>query len=94
MYNWHFRAHAQLIRPAWSEHITVVRNEEPPNKLMWDLITSEIITFEYSTEMETDGKHVWLPVWCDALLGLRGSLGLKRDPLFPLHLTIGVVPGD
>lgn len=92
LYNLAHRAGGPLLRPAWHEHITVVRNEEPANKIGWHAISPRPVPFLYSNIVEGDENHVWLPVWCDEALGLRTHLGLSRDPYYPLHLTIGVVP--
>lgn len=34
-----------LNRPAWREHITVVRDEVPPHKHLWEKYDGEIIIF-------------------------------------------------
>lgn len=33
--------------------------------------------------------HYWLNIVCPFLLDVREELGLSRNPLYPLHLTIG-----
>ena len=80
-----------IVRPAWNEHITVVRNEEPTNKNLWDSLNGRSFEFSYSNITENDGKHYWMPVRCDLLLDIREELGLPRNPHFPLHLTIGFI---
>jgi hypothetical protein len=77
------------LRPAWEEHISVVRDEEPPNKEFWEKYAGQEIEFQYNPIVEGDGLFFWLNVDCDFLLEIREELGLPRDPEFPLHLTIG-----
>jgi len=78
-----------LMRPAWQEHITVIRNEEPPDKTLWEAYTGEVIEFEYNPEPRTNGCYWWLSVTCPRLLDIREQLGLPREPSIPLHLSFG-----
>lgn len=89
LYSHYFYKCKTIQRPAWDEHISVVRNEEPPNKNLWNKYEGCEIQFTYQPNIETDGSYYWLPVECDFLLDLRVELGLSREPEFPLHLTIG-----
>jgi hypothetical protein len=81
----------KLQSPSWAEHITVVRNEEPADsfKQFWHRYDGAEIVFSYCGDMESDGLYCWLPVECPKLLDIREELGLERNPLYPLHLTIG-----
>jgi len=82
----------KLQAPSWAEHITVVRNEEPPIKAPWKAHETKEIEFTYTTDyFGTDGVYVWLDVECEQLLDIREELGLVRTPIYPLHLTIGNV---
>ena len=74
----------------WGPHISVVRGEEPLYWKRWDQYHEIDIEFEYNPIYQTDGKHVWFPIKCDRLLDIREELGLKRQPRFYLHLTLGV----
>jgi hypothetical protein len=78
-----------INRPTWDAHISIVTNEEPPNKTFWRSYERKWIDFEYVHKPDSNGVHVWLPVICPAALDLREELGLKRDPYYPLHLTVG-----
>lgn len=84
----------RLMRPAWGTHVTVVRREVPQMSfesiLQWD---GTEVEFQYH-DLQTNGKHVWLDVDCPSLLAFREKLGLQRIPEFPLHITVGVMPGD
>jgi len=77
----------KLIRPAWREHVTVIRDEEPPNKEAWAAYNGEIVTIDYSLEAKTDGLHYWLPVRSPRLTEIRVELGLGPEPFYPFHLT-------
>lgn len=82
----------KLQAPSWAEHITVVRNEEPPIKNPWEKHDKKEVEFTYTTDyFGTDGIYVWLDVECEELLDIREALGLPRNPIYPLHLTIGNV---
>jgi len=81
----------KLMRPAWKEHITVVRNEEPESlfKSIWGRYEGKIVPFEYCLISQSDLLFTWLNIKCEFLLNIREELGLARNPIFPLHMTIG-----
>lgn len=81
----------KLLRPAWREHISVIRNEEPPEdrKYLWKKYDGQQVEFTFRQGVRTEGFYFWLDVDCDEVLNIREELGLPRDPEFPLHLTIG-----
>jgi hypothetical protein len=86
--------HKGLQRPAWGGHITIIRGEEPHvGKRLWEALEGVELTFQYDGSVETDGKHLWLPVFCEAAEDVRLSLGLPRQPEFPFHLTFAVAEG-
>jgi hypothetical protein len=78
-----------IQRPAWAEHISVIRDEEPPNKVLWERHDGQEIEFTLIPKAESDGVYIWFPVVCEEALQIREALGLPREPFFPLHLTIG-----
>ena len=84
----------QLLRPAWAEHVSVIRNEEPLDhkKNLWKKYDGESIEFAYEPIVKDNGKHFWLPVQCERALDIRMELGLSRHPEYYLHLTIGNAP--
>lgn len=79
----------KLEMPAWDAHVTVVRNEEPPNKEFWEKYNGHQVELLVGTEAKNNGYYTWLDVECDFLLNLRIELGLAREPAIPLHLSIG-----
>lgn len=78
-------------RPAWKEHVTVIRDEEPPDekKQLWELRAGEEIEFQYEAKLCTGPIYIWLRVWSNDLDDIRETLGLPRQPAVPYHLTIG-----
>lgn len=71
--------------PLAGDHISLIKEEyvKPaniPNKLK----------FEYCNQVETNGKHWWLPVRGIQLEQFRLSLGLSAAPYYPFHLTVAV----
>jgi hypothetical protein len=79
----------RMDRPAWESHITVIRDEPPPDTSLWEKYAGKEVTFQYSPMVESDGTHFWLPVECEESLNIRVEMGLPRDPEFPLHMTFG-----
>ncbi len=80
---------SKIQRPAWEIHISVVRNEEPPNPELWMAHEGEEIEFEYHPPVQNNEIFYWLPVTCEKLLDIRERLGLPRQPDYDLHMTIG-----
>lgn len=79
---------AIMVRPAWKEHITVIRNEEPPKPEAWHKYEGLVVEFGYRPEVLTNGEYYWLAIECPFLTELRQELGLG-EPEFPFHLSIG-----
>ena len=87
---------SKLQIPAWEEHITVIRDEEPPNKDLWEKYEGQKFSFfclippatNYVTT-PNDLGYFWLTVESPSLLNIREELGLTRNPEYPLHLTFG-----
>lgn len=84
---WFYRP--KLTRPVWGTHISIVRGEVIPNSEAWGFAANKIINFEYDPGVRDNGEYYWLKVYCDELLAIRELFGLKREPQFGLHLTIG-----
>lgn len=78
-----------IQRPSWGAHISIISDEKPPDETHWRKHEGKLIEFEYSYMLEGNGMYVWLPVLCEKALDIREELGLKRNPFYPLHLTIG-----
>ena len=78
----------RIQKPAWSDHITVVRNEEPPNKVAWMKHQGRRIEFRCGNVPRTNGLYWWLDVNCLELDKIREELGLS-EPEIPFHLSFG-----
>jgi hypothetical protein len=72
----------KLNRPAWAEHVSVIRNEPPPNPTLWEAFSGQQVEIKVLLPADTNGYYVWLPVECDYLLDLREGLGLPRHPIY------------
>lgn len=80
--------------PLWGTHISVIRDEEPSDKTRWELYNGQQVEFEYDPEIHHTGGYLWVAVQCEAALRHREELGLPREPIPPLHLTIGNLKMD
>lgn len=83
-----------LIRPAWADHITIVRDEKPTItedkvKSFWRKYIGQSIECRVILEPETNGYYWWLPIISEAACVLRRELGLTPSPEIPLHLSFG-----
>ena len=79
----------KMTRPAWREHVTVIRNEEPPLQNLWHKHAGQRVQFCYNPVPRTNGAYWWLSVECPELLVIREAIGLVKDPEIPLHLSFG-----
>lgn len=79
------------MRPAWKEHISVIRNEEPVDqfKPLWEKYANAEVVFRCDTQVNTNGLYYWIKVDCPRLSGIRLELGLTNMPENGFHLTIG-----
>lgn len=82
----------KLQLPAWGTHISIVRGE-PVEKKVWESYKAQyndkLVDFEYDISPRTSGVHWWLRIKCEEFLNLRELMGLKRNPQWSLHLTLG-----
>lgn len=78
-----------LQSPLWGTHVSVIRGEAPVDAARWGREDGQRVTFEIDPVPQETRGYVWYPVRCDAVLDLRERLGLPREPVPPLHLTIG-----
>lgn len=79
----------RLTRPAWKEHITLIRNEEPPKKHQWRKYEGTKVSFFCVPEVKTNGQYYWLEVFMPEVGFMREELGLPSEPKIPLHLSVG-----
>ncbi len=85
----------KIAKPYWGAHITVIRNEEPPNKSLWWNYDGERVEFQYSPGVETNYSDErfrsfwWLNVVCPRFEEVRVELGLAKNSDGIYHMTIG-----
>jgi hypothetical protein len=78
----------KMLRPAWQEHVTVIRNEEPPLQSLWQKYAGLSVDFCYNPLPRSNGAYWWVDVECPFLLEIREELGLS-SPEIPLHMSFG-----
>ena len=83
-----------LIRPAWQDHITIVRNEivnidDGAVERFFRKWSGQKVEVRILLTPETNGKYWWLSCYSEACKVLRRDLGLAGEPLVPLHLSFG-----
>ena len=90
----HSRA-IKLSRPYWGAHVTVVRNEEPPNKDLWWNYDGERVEFDYRPPVRDNYSEErfrsfwWVDVICPRFEEIRIELGLPPNSDGTYHMTIG-----
>lgn len=91
---------AKLLRPYWPLHVTVVRNEEPPNKKLWWNYDGERVTFNYLGGVRTNEtperfrSFYWVDVICPRFEEIRVELGLPKNSDGIYHMTIGTTENE
>jgi hypothetical protein len=73
-------------------HISMVRGENPSEKgkKLWNRLIDRRLSFTYSPDIKTNGKHWWVCVGCPDIYNIREELGLIPIPRLPLHMTFAV----
>jgi len=95
----HNKGH-KLAKPYWGSHVTVVRNEEPPNRHLWWNYGGERISFDYFPRVDTNysdrrfRSFYWLNVVCPRFEEIRVELGLAKNPDGIYHMTIGCIENE
>ncbi len=89
LYQWFIKRRfgLPLQRPVWKPHVTAVSIKEKPLEVHWKKYADEMVSFEYSPEVEQHWKFWVLPIKCDRLNEIRAELGLAPHNKF--HMTIG-----
>lgn len=87
----------QVRKPMYSSHISVVRNEVPPNLNRWGKYQGLEVNFEYESFIYNDELYYWLNAYSPILENVRVDLGLPNlsqytrspDGKHKFHITIG-----
>ena len=66
-------------RGRYDAHITVSRNEEPPNKEAWGRHEGKVIEFSYVPGVRYSETYIWLDIYCHRLEEVRQELGYLVD---------------
>ena len=90
----------KLCKPYWGAHVTIVRNEIPPNLAKWWDYHEEEVEFEYIPGVrdnfgpERYRSFFWLDVRCPRFDEIRAELGLPPNPDRTYHVTIGSIEDE
>lgn len=80
----------RLQQSRHGSHISIVRGEVIDSLQRWNAYQGHTLEFNYSNDIETNGKHWWLNVCSPCFMSIRQELGLDPQPIYDFHLTIGV----
>lgn len=85
------RFNLDFNKPLRGPHVTIISDkmDDYTFKEASKLFNNKNINFYYELEPRTNSKHWWLRVYCPEGENIREALGLKREPYFGFHLTIG-----
>ena len=85
-------------RQMYAPHVSVVRNEIPPNMEVWRKYDGQEVVFKYSNIVYSSVNYIWINIFCSRLEEIRSELGLRvhSDYTIPpagfnhcFHCTIG-----
>ncbi len=80
----------KIQAPSWREHVTLIRNEEPPieKQCYWEKHEGKVVEFSVIPEIQTNGEYYWFPAEFGLGHKIREELGLG-EPFYPFHFSIG-----
>lgn len=90
----HFHNRPLRLNPSkHGAHITVIagKYEKPDaeHEQFWNKYQGELINFNYSPDIATNGEYFWMEVDCPRIEEIRTELGLTPKIIHPWHLTVG-----
>jgi hypothetical protein len=91
------RFNLPLNKPLRGAHVSIVNDAERDFAYgvepRWENVKRKYggkpMDFFIDLEPRTNGEHWWFRVYCPAGEDMREELGLKREPFYSLHMTIG-----
>ena len=91
------RFNLPLNKPLRGAHVSIVNDAERDFKHgvepRWSDVkakySGKLMDFYIDLEPRTNGEHWWFRIYCPAGEDMREELGLRRDPFYSLHMTIG-----
>lgn len=90
------RYNIRLMPPLRDAHLTIINDRLSDtvdyvySKTLYDGMK---VSIDYNPDVRTDGKHWWLRAKCDDGIMLRQRAGVRPEPYFNFHITIGRVDG-
>jgi hypothetical protein len=93
-YSWFVkkRYNLELNKPIRGAHLTIINDSEREAPMFEEarkLYDGKEVSFYIDPATRTNGEHWWLRAYCPEGEDIREACGLRRDPYFPLHMTIG-----
>jgi len=79
----------KIQKPAWKEHVTIVRNEAPVYTNYWEKYEGKNVKIWVAITPRHNNTYFWLDVFCNFFNFLRMELGLSYSPVCDFHLTVG-----
>lgn len=81
---------AKLLRPAWAEHVSIIRNEVPSaeKQFLWEKWSGQMMWTRVYLKPKTNGEYYWFDCYCPMADNIRKELGLGT-PCVPYHLSFG-----
>lgn len=98
-YSWFIkkRYNLELQMPIRGLHLTLI-NDRVTNEIDYlnavNKYQGKRISFEYDTNLQTNGKTWWLPAYCEEGEKIRELAGLSKKPYYDFHISIGRADGD
>lgn len=85
------RFNLELNKNLRGTHVTFINDKMDKDifKQAAIVFNGKEIDFYVETEPRSSGEHWWLRVHCPESEIIRESMGLSKDPFYPLHLTLG-----
>jgi len=71
-------------RQKYAAHISVVRNEDIPNKQLWKKYEGEEVEYYYDPIIQCGKVYYWLNVFCKRLEEIRLELGMSVNSPYTL----------
>lgn len=87
---------SKILGTSYGDHLTIIRGhkEVPVNKELWKVHEGKELKFYYWNEIIRIKDFYHMKVHFPMGGSLRKELGLKPEPNFPFHLTLGMIDGS
>jgi hypothetical protein len=93
-YSWFIkkRYSLELNKPLRGAHLTIINDSEreaPDFEKAKEIFDGKEVSFYVDPDPRTNGEHWWLRAYCPEGEAIREVCGLRREPYFNFHLTLG-----